>query len=86
MSCDRIAIVDLSGHCFVNNGLLCPSHGERNRLLKAIRHVDLVIPDEGGGRKRTVVHEHHVDTLVIGGDWERRAALGAGAGTTTGWA
>lgn len=41
-------------------------------MLGAIRYVDLVIPEEGWGQKKTDVHERHVDTFVIGDDWEGR--------------
>ena len=46
------------------------TYEERKRLLKAIRYVDLVIPEESWGQKKTDVHEYHVDTFVIGDDWE----------------
>ena len=46
------------------------SYEERKLLLEAIRYVDLVIPEESWGQKRTDVHEYRVDTFVIGGDWE----------------
>ncbi len=46
------------------------SYGERARLLEAIRYVDLVIPEESWDQKRTDVHEYHIDTFVIGDDWE----------------
>jgi glycerol-3-phosphate cytidylyltransferase len=39
-------------------------------LLEAIRYVDLVIPETAWEQKRTDVHEYHVDTFVIGDDWE----------------
>lgn len=46
------------------------TYEERKQLLEAIRYVDLVIPEESWGQKRTDVHEYHVDTFVIGDDWE----------------
>ena len=45
------------------------SYEERKQLLEAIRYVDLVIPEENWGQKRTDVHLYHVDTFVIGDDW-----------------
>lgn len=39
-------------------------------LVEAVRYVDLVIPEENWGQKKTDVHEYHIDTFVIGGDWE----------------
>lgn len=46
------------------------SYKERKRLLEAIRYVDLVIPEEGWEQKVTDVQEYHVDTFVMGDDWE----------------
>lgn len=46
------------------------SYEERKQLLESIRYVDLVIPEEGWEQKRTDVHEYHIDTFVIGNDWE----------------
>ena len=46
------------------------TYEERKQLLEAIRYVDLVIPEESWAQKRSDVHEYHVDTFVIGDDWE----------------
>ena len=46
------------------------SYEKRKQLLEAIRYVDLVIPEENWEQKRTVVKEYHVDTFVMGDDWE----------------
>ena len=43
---------------------------QRKALLEAIRYVDLVIPEETWAQKRTDMHEYHIDTFVIGDDWE----------------
>ena len=43
------------------------SYEKRKQLLEAIRYVDLVIPEE---QKRSDVKEYHVDTFVMGDDWE----------------
>ena len=43
---------------------------KRTQLLEAIRYVDLVIPEESWEQKRTDVREYHVDTFVMGNDWE----------------
>ena len=43
---------------------------KRKQLLEAIRYVDLVIPEESWEQKRTDVREYHVDTFVMGNDWE----------------
>lgn len=46
------------------------SYEQRKHLLEAIRYVDLVIPEESWEQKRTDIHLYHVDTFVIGNDWE----------------
>lgn len=46
------------------------SYEQRKQLLEAIRYVDLVIPEENWDQKRSDVHEYHVDTFVMGDDWE----------------
>lgn len=46
------------------------TYEERKRLLEAIRYVDLVIPEENWDQKVTDIKEYHVDTFVIGDDWE----------------
>lgn len=43
---------------------------KRKALLESIRYVDLVIPEESWGQKRRDIHEYHVDTFVMGDDWE----------------
>ena len=46
------------------------SYEERKLLLEAVRYVDLVIPEENWEQKKTDMHEYHIDTFVIGDDWE----------------
>lgn len=46
------------------------SYEKRKQLLEAIRYVDLVIPEESWAQKRTDVREYHVDTFVMGDDWQ----------------
>ena len=46
------------------------SYEQRKQLLEAIRYVDLVIPEETWEQKTTDVALYHVDTFVIGNDWE----------------
>lgn len=48
------------------------SYEERRRLLEAVRYVDLVIPEESWGQKRSDVRELRIDTFVMGDDWEGR--------------
>jgi glycerol-3-phosphate cytidylyltransferase len=42
----------------------------RKQLLESIRYVDLVIPENSWEQKNTDVIEYHVDTFVMGNDWE----------------
>ena len=46
------------------------SYEQRKSLVEAVRYVDLVIPEENWDQKKTDVHEYHIDTFVIGDDWE----------------
>lgn len=46
------------------------SYEQRKQLLEAIRYVDLVIPEVCWEQKKTDIHEYHVDTFVMGNDWE----------------
>ncbi len=46
------------------------SYEQRKRLLEAIRYVDLVIPEENWEQKKTDIYEYHINTFVIGNDWE----------------
>lgn len=46
------------------------TYEERKRLLEAIRYVDLVIPEENWEQKKTDIPLYHVDTFVMGDDWE----------------
>ena len=45
------------------------SYDERKAMLEAIRYVDLVIPEENWGQKKTAGEKYHVDVFVIGDDW-----------------
>ena len=42
----------------------------RKALVEAIRYVDLVIPEESWDQKRTDMKEYHIDTFVMGDDWQ----------------
>lgn len=48
------------------------TYEKRRELLESIRYVDLVIPENSWDQKRRDVHEYHVDTFVMGSDWEGR--------------
>ena len=42
----------------------------RKMMLEAIRYVDLVIPEESWDQKISDVKDYHIDTVVMGADWE----------------
>ena len=46
------------------------SYERRKQLVESVRYVDLVIPECNWNQKCTDVHEFHVDTFVMGDDWE----------------
>ncbi len=46
------------------------TYEERKLLLEAVRYVDLVIPEENWEQKKSDVKEYHIDTFVMGDDWE----------------
>lgn len=46
------------------------TYDKRKMLLESIRYVDLVIPETSWEQKKNDVHEYHVNTFVIGNDWE----------------
>jgi len=46
------------------------TYEQRKQLLESIRYVDLVIPENSWQQKRNDVHEYHVDTFVMGDDWQ----------------
>lgn len=46
------------------------NYEQRKQLVESIRYVDLVIPEENWEQKRSDIHEYHIDTFVIGNDWE----------------
>lgn len=46
------------------------SYEKRKALLEAVRYVDLVIPEENWEQKKSDMHEYHIDTFVIGDDWQ----------------
>lgn len=46
------------------------SYEERIHMLKAIKYVDEIIPEENWEQKNTDVEKYDVDVFVIGNDWE----------------
>ncbi|MDL2301835.1 glycerol-3-phosphate cytidylyltransferase [Lachnospiraceae bacterium OttesenSCG-928-D06] len=43
---------------------------QRKVLLESIRYVDLVIPEISWEQKLQDIREYHIDTFVMGNDWE----------------
>lgn len=43
---------------------------KKEKLVEAVRYVDLVIPEENWDQKISDVKEYHVDTFVMGDDWK----------------
>ena len=48
------------------------TYEQRKKLLEAIRYVDLVIPEETWEQKVNDIQLYHIDTLVMGDDWNRK--------------
>jgi len=48
------------------------SYDDRKRMLEAIRHVDLVIPEQSWEQKASDIGLYQVDTFVIGDDWANK--------------
>lgn len=46
------------------------TYEQRKQLLESIRYVDLVISENNWEQKRSDMHEYHVDTFVMGDDWQ----------------
>lgn len=46
------------------------TYEQRKAMVEAIRYVDLVIPENNWGQKRTDIHDYNVDVFVIGDDWK----------------
>ncbi len=45
-------------------------HETRCDMLEAVRYVDLVIPEASWDQKLADINRYHVDTVVMGSDWE----------------
>ncbi|MCH3904864.1 MAG: glycerol-3-phosphate cytidylyltransferase [Lactobacillus sp.] len=45
-------------------------YAERKYILEAIKYVDKVIPEKDWNQKIADVKKYHVDTFVMGSDWE----------------
>ena len=46
------------------------SYADREYILKAIRYVDRVIPERSWDQKVADVQRYHIDTFVMGDDWQ----------------
>ena len=46
------------------------TYEERKAIIEAIRYVDLVIPETNWEQKIQDIQLYHIDTFVIGNDWE----------------
>lgn len=63
LSTDEFNLIEKNKTCYF-------TYEQRKSLLEAIRYVDLVIPETCWEQKKTDVKEYHIDTFVIGDDWE----------------
>jgi glycerol-3-phosphate cytidylyltransferase len=45
------------------------SYEDRSAIVRAIRYVDEVIPEENWEQKRSDIEKHGVDVFVMGDDW-----------------
>jgi len=46
------------------------AYEDRKKMVEAIRHVDLVIPEEKWEQKIEDIKKYNVDTIVMGDDWK----------------
>jgi glycerol-3-phosphate cytidylyltransferase len=46
------------------------TYEQRKMLVESVRYVDLVIPEESWEQKIRDCREYHIDTFVMGDDWE----------------
>ena len=46
------------------------SFEDRFAILRAVKYVDLVIPEETWDQKESDIRHHNVDRFVMGSDWE----------------
>lgn len=63
LSTDEFNLQSKNKVCYFN-------YEKRKALLEAIRYVDLVISENNWEQKVEDVKMYHVDTFVIGDDWE----------------
>ncbi len=46
------------------------TYEQRKALLESVRYVDLVIPEHSWEQKREDIRTYHIDTFVMGDDWQ----------------
>ena len=63
ISTDDFTRKEKEKNCYFN-------YEQRKMLVEAIRYVDVVIPEVCWEQKISDVHEYHIDTFVMGNDWE----------------
>ncbi len=63
LSTDEFNLIEKGKTCYF-------PYEQRKALLESIRYVDLVIPETCWEQKRGDIHEYHIDTFVMGKDWE----------------
>lgn len=63
VSSDEFNLKEKNKKCYFNYEI-------RKQLVEAVRYVDLVIPEESWNQKISDIYEYHVDTLVMGDDWQ----------------
>lgn len=63
VSSDEFNMKEKKKKCYFN-------YEQRAALVESIRFVDLVIPEMSWAQKRSDVHEYHIDTFVMGDDWQ----------------
>ena len=69
--CDRL-VVGVSTDQFntVKGKRTAVPFDDRAEIVRALRCVDLVIPEETWDQKVRDIHDHDVDVLVMGDDWK----------------
>ena len=63
VSSDEFNLKEKNKKCYFNYEI-------RKQLVEAVRYVDLVIPEGSWNHKICDIYEYHVDTLVMGDDWQ----------------
>ena len=68
--CDRLVVgVSTDEFNALKGKRTAVPYADRAAIVSAIRHVDLVIPEQAWEQKATDIADHGVDLLVMGDDW-----------------